>query len=43
MFKAILDGTSWIEQFQFDIVVVRPALKKSQHAQAAAFNRIDVG
>jgi hypothetical protein len=42
MFKPILNGTSWIEQFQFDVVVMRPTLKKRQHTQAAALDRIYV-
>jgi hypothetical protein len=42
MFEAILDGTCWVEQFQLYVVIVRPTLKKSQHAQAAALDGIYV-
>jgi len=38
MVESVLDHAGGIEQFQFDVVIVCPALEVGQHAQSAALN-----
>jgi hypothetical protein len=41
--EAILNRIGWIEQLQFNVVIVRPSLEVRQHSQPATLNRIYVG
>jgi len=40
--EPILDRIGWIEQLQFNVMIVRPPLEVRQHSQPPALNRIDV-
>jgi hypothetical protein len=41
--EPILNRIGWIEQLQFNVMIVRPALEVRQHSQPAALNRVHVG
>jgi hypothetical protein len=41
--EPILNRIGWIEQFQFNVMIVRPPLEVRQHSQPATLNRIYVG
>jgi hypothetical protein len=41
--EPILNRIGWIEQFQFNVMIVGPTLEVRQHSQPATLNRIYVG
>jgi|SRR5580700_2957689 len=42
MFQTVPDRNGWIEQLQFDVVVVSPALDVGEHSDSCAFNHINL-